>query len=242
MVLKPDPMPVQFATMDGQTFFAVHFSNKGIYGNAVKGVGSGGKGGVSGGKTKFDPLSIAECINCDGKDHVMRDCKRPIDYVKAAHQKRSWSMKRAGNPTAAAVLYDMAHQMNGPGDERGGTEMEGATEDVSEQLYFEALMASSGSTVGGTTIEPGTLVITTPGPSEVGSDFRAGAWLVGRPRVLYGLPRLGQSTLPPCSACSSVNQERRSSSEPAWTPERPAPLPDAVKHGPTLGWPTCPSR
>eukprot|EP00170_Pyropia_yezoensis_P006804 contig_27730_g6826 len=76
----------------------------------------------------------------------MRDCKRLVDYVKAAQRKLAyWSKKRAGRPTAAAVLFATMEQMNPPAVDEGTGAKEETVADV-EELYYETLLMGNGGT------------------------------------------------------------------------------------------------
>lgn len=136
-----------------------------MYALPNKGVGGSVKGGRGGG-AKVGPLSISGCFNCDANDHVMRDCKRLVDYVKAAQRKLAyWSKKRAGRPTAAAVLFAAMEQMNPPAVDEGTGAKEETVDDV-EELYYEALLTANGGTDAEGDTESG---------FEEGPSFRPGA-------------------------------------------------------------------
>lgn len=165
----------------GQKPMPIQYAGQGTYGRPSKGVdaprpaGGGNGGGVGSGGRKFDPLTITGCFNCDAKDHLMKDCKRPIDFVKIADEKLAyWSKKRGGKATAAAVLYAMADQMNQISTRNaeaagcdGGDESGSVGED--EQQLFQALLArgvvgdASDGAVGGVIVPKVGTAMAAPG-------------------------------------------------------------------------------
>lgn len=137
-------IPVQLTADSKRLTTPTHYANQGMYALPKMGVGSSVKGGGRGGAT-FDPISISGCFNCDAKDHVMRDCKRPVDFIKAAQRKPAyWSKKRTGRPTAAAVLFAAMEKMNRP-SANDGKVAKGETIDGLEELCYETLMTASSS-------------------------------------------------------------------------------------------------
>lgn len=101
-----------------QTFFA----GQGIYGRPNKGFGATrpghGKGGGSSTKdgrgARFNPLSIAGCFNCDDPKHVLKNCPKPINTMKATERKVAYYDKKTkgGRTSVAAELYQLALQVN----------------------------------------------------------------------------------------------------------------------------------
>lgn len=62
---------------------------------------------------RFDPLTIAGCLNCDNPGHTMRDCRAPVNTVRAAQRKLEyWSKKKAGKPVGAAILFSLCSQLD----------------------------------------------------------------------------------------------------------------------------------
>jgi len=108
----------------------IMYAGQGVYGVPKRGVGAStsrstaGVGsaaavslesaGSSAGaqRTRFDPLSLAGCFNCDNPSHTMRACPLPVDPMKAAQRKLEYfSKKNAGaHGAAAAVLCQLCQQ------------------------------------------------------------------------------------------------------------------------------------
>lgn len=119
-----DPVPSAASTAPAtqggakQTFFA----GQGMYGRPSKGVGStrpgysksGGPPAKDGRGGRFDPLSIAGCFNCDDPKHLLKNCPKPINTIKATERKVAYYDKKTkgGRASVAAVLYQLALQVN----------------------------------------------------------------------------------------------------------------------------------
>lgn len=98
------------------------FVGQGMYGRPNKGVGATRPGVARGGSVpakdgrgqRFDPLTIAGCFNCDDPKHLLKDCPKPINTVKATRNKVSYFDKKTkgGRASVAAVLYQLAVQVN----------------------------------------------------------------------------------------------------------------------------------
>lgn len=157
----------------------IQYSGQGTYGRPSKSVVASKSPGGGAGGGRFDPLTIAGCFNCDAKDHLMKDCKRPIDYVKTADEKLAyWTKKRGGKATAAAVLFAMAEQLNETENTGGGAAGRDTGEDdsqgESEQKLFQTLMArgvvgdASDGTING-------VIVPQPGTTMAEPGFRPGA-------------------------------------------------------------------
>lgn len=86
---KPVAIPAHFTAGDKHVVIPTHYANQGLYAPPNEGFGGSVKGGHGGG-AKLDPLSNSGCFNSDANDHVMRACKKPVDYVKAAQRKLAY--------------------------------------------------------------------------------------------------------------------------------------------------------
>lgn len=98
------------------------YAGQGVYGGPNKGVGASrpgswkGKGPApnDGRGTRFDPLSIAGCFNCDDPKHLLKNCPKPIDAIRATQRKVAYYDKKTkgGRASVAAVLYQLTLQIN----------------------------------------------------------------------------------------------------------------------------------
>lgn len=67
----------------------------------------------SGSEPRFDPLSLMGCFNCDDRSHSLGNCPHPVNAVKAAKRKLEYyAKKRATQPAASAVLYQLCSQLD----------------------------------------------------------------------------------------------------------------------------------
>lgn len=127
------------------------FAGQGRYMRRNKDIGKrhAAKGGS--GAQRFDPLSLMGCFNCDDRSHSLGDCPHPVNAIKAAKRKLEYyAKKRAAQPVASAVLYQLCSQLDAAGvSGDGGEDVEaaesgescgGAKDDVD---IFEALVEDS---------------------------------------------------------------------------------------------------
>ena len=64
-------------------------------------------------RAKFDPLSLQGCFNCGG-NHFLKDCREPLNTVRAASKKIKYlaRTKRAQTYAVHQVLADLCKQID----------------------------------------------------------------------------------------------------------------------------------
>lgn len=160
---------------------AVNYTGQGMYANPSKAAGATGGGewpknggtsargggvsvpgtparggGAASGGTKFDPLSVAGCFNCDNPTHTMRNCPLPVNAIKAAQRKLAYYNKKGSSirAPAAAVLFQLCCEVNqalegATAPSPGGTHPEGGEEAAGpnaandDVACFEAMLVAA---------------------------------------------------------------------------------------------------
>lgn len=127
------------------------FAGQGRYMRRNKDIGKRHAAKGASGAQRFDPLSLMGCFNCDDRSHSLGDCPHPVNAIKAAKRKLEYyAKKRAAQPVASAVLYQLCSQLDAAGvTGDGGDDVKadesdescgGAKDDVD---IFEALVEDS---------------------------------------------------------------------------------------------------
>lgn len=99
------------------------YAGQGMYGRPNRTIGNTrptrplaitGRANSGGRGARFDPLTVAGCFNCDSPNHVMKQCPRPINAVKASERKVAYYDKKmnGGRASVAAVLYQLVTQIH----------------------------------------------------------------------------------------------------------------------------------
>ena len=162
----------------------IMYAGQGVYGVPKRGVGastprsSAGVGSAaavprasagstaSAQRTRFDPLSLAGCLNCDNPSHTMRACPLPVDPMKAAQRKLAYfNKKNAGaHGAAAAVLFQLCQQSYVPrtdvdnGHDAVPPSGEWASGDAADDVaVFQTLLLESTGTVDNAAKEGNTM-------------------------------------------------------------------------------------
>ena len=90
-------------------------------------------------KARFDPLSVQGCFNCGG-NHLLKDCLKPLNTVRAASRKIEYFAKKKGTQPYAVhqVLADLCEQIDG-----GQDRSQSSTPITNDSKIFESLVTSS---------------------------------------------------------------------------------------------------
>lgn len=112
---------------------AYYFAGQGMYGKSTKSIGMprptyarGKAPAKADGRTRFDPLTIAGCFNCDDPKHLLKNCPKPVDAIRATKRKVEYYDKKTngGRASVAAVLYQLTLQLNPTATVEGANDLE----------------------------------------------------------------------------------------------------------------------
>ena len=104
----------------------------------------------------FDPLSIAGCFNCDGRNHTLSQCPMPLNVKKAAANKLEYYEKKRGKVggNVHLVLAEICYQLDMSGDGRQ-SESPDTLGFLSDKEMFDELLTHATMNINNVGVEAG---------------------------------------------------------------------------------------
>lgn len=105
-----DAAESEAALVDGEKDVSVLYQGQRWYANR-----NGGQDArpTEKGKSRFSPLLVMGCFNCDDPGHTLAECKKPVNWEKAARKRVEYTAKRrGGHGSVAQVLLELCQELD----------------------------------------------------------------------------------------------------------------------------------